>query len=249
MSGKNELTLPLAIMTSADTDAATRALLAKNDNFGMNLGQVIVLKQEKVPCFADGSGRLAVQRKENGAPRLTTKPHGHGDVHSLLQSSGLAQRWLAEGRRWLLFFQDTNALVFRCLLGALGVSSSRGFAVNSMTVPRRAGDAVGAIVRLVKREEEGGGKDGGSLTINVEYNQLDPLLRASSGFSGGDQNGSNGLSPFPGNMNQLVVDLAAYLPALEATGGAVPEFINPKYTDASKSAFKSPARLESMMQV
>jgi UDP-sugar pyrophosphorylase len=28
----------------------------------------------------------------------------------------------------------------------------------------------------------------------------------------------------------------------------MPEFVNPKYTDASKSAFKAPTRLECMMQ-
>ena len=31
-------------------------------------------------------------------------------------------------------------------------------------------------------------------------------------------------------------------------GGLVPEFINPKYTDATKTAFKKPTRLECMMQ-
>ena len=30
--------------------------------------------------------------------------------------------------------------------------------------------------------------------------------------------------------------------------GAMPEFVNPKYADASKEVFKAPARLECMMQ-
>eukprot|EP01052_Picozoa_sp_SAG31_P018416 SAG31_NODE_1304_length_8894_cov_22.532689_2_plen_352_part_00 len=57
-----------------------------------------------------------------------------------------------------------------------------------------------------------------------------------------------GLSPFPGNTNQLVVKLAPYAAALQSMGGAMPEFVNPKYTDASKETFKAPARLECMMQ-
>ena len=38
--------------------------------------------------------------------------------------------------------------------------------------------------------------------INVEYNQLDPLLRA-TGHPDGDVNSENGYSPFPGNINQV----------------------------------------------
>lgn len=40
------------------------------------------------------------------------------------------------------------------------------------------------------------------MVINVEYNQLDPLLRA-TGFPDGDVNCETGFSPFPGNINQV----------------------------------------------
>lgn len=47
----------------------------------------------------------------------------------------------------------------------------RGVAqVNSVCVPRKAGEAVGAIAKLEKA-------DGSSITCNVEYNQLAPLLK------------------------------------------------------------------------
>lgn len=36
---------------------------------------------------------------------IETKPHGHGDVHFLLHTSGLAQRWLSQGLSWVCFFQ------------------------------------------------------------------------------------------------------------------------------------------------
>jgi hypothetical protein len=57
-----------------------------------------------------------------------------------------------------------------------------------------------------------------------------------------------GWSPFPGNINQLVLKLSSYVPQLAATGGNISEFVNPKYKDASKTAFKSSTRLECMMQ-
>ncbi|PNY00025.1 UDP-sugar pyrophospharylase-like protein, partial [Trifolium pratense] len=88
---------------------------------------------------------------------------------------------------------------------------------------------------------------GRSMVINVEYNQLDPLLRA-SGYPDGDVNSETGFSPFPGNINQLILELGPYMEELAKTGGAIQEFVNPKYKDASKTAFKSSTRLECMMQ-
>lgn len=57
-----------------------------------------------------------------------------------------------------------------------------------------------------------------------------------------------GWSPFPGNINQLVLKLSSYTEQLAKTGGNISEFVNPKYKDASKTAFKSSTRLECMMQ-
>lgn len=80
--------------------------------------QVTLLRQSKVPCLADNSARLALE--EENPYEIMTKPHGHGDVHSLLHSTGTARRWARQGLEWVAFFQDTNALVFRGLLPSLG---------------------------------------------------------------------------------------------------------------------------------
>lgn len=55
----------------------------------------------------------------------------------------------------------------------LGVSRQNNWEMNSVCVPRKPGEAMGAICRLVNEEDS---KD--ELVINVEYNQLDSLLRA-----------------------------------------------------------------------
>ena len=89
--------------------------------------------------------------------------------------------------------------------------------------------------------------DGRQQTINVEYNQIDALLKATVDPDG-DTAGPDGFSPYPGSINQLLFALDPYKQVLDATGGAMPEFVNPKYTDGSKSAFKAPTRLECMMQ-
>ena len=236
--------LPVVIMTSDDTDAPTRALLAARGNFGLEASQLYIIRQGKVPCLADGAARLALDPSDRYS--LLTKPHGHGDVHALLHGSGLARQLLAGGCTHLVFLQDTNALVFGGIPAALGVSITHGLAMNTLSVPRRAGDASGALMALTAATGEGAAPR--TIVVNVEYNQLDALVRASLDARGDYNDADTGFSPFPGNTNQLIFDLATYVEALEATGGAMPEFVNPKYTDASRTAFKSPTRLECMMQ-
>lgn len=103
-------------------------------------------------------------------------------------------------RHFCTRLQDTNALVFRCVCAALGVSAARKMAVNSLTVPRKPGEAVGAIMKLMKKSKTASASSSSSssssassttststkstsskeekkdtresLTINVEYNQV-----------------------------------------------------------------------------
>eukprot|EP01048_Picozoa_sp_COSAG05_P007982 COSAG05_NODE_586_length_8516_cov_12.928122_2_plen_325_part_00 len=165
--GDESLTLPLAIMTSADTNDRTAALLAANANFGMVEGQIVLLMQGKVPSIEDNDGHIALDDSGFG---IQTKPHGHGDVHSLLHMSGTIKSWLGAGKKYMFIFQDTNAFALRSCLVGLGVSVQNDFDMNSVCVPRLAGEAVGGICSLK-------GEGLADLTINVEYNQIDTMLR------------------------------------------------------------------------
>jgi UDP-sugar pyrophosphorylase len=234
-TGSADLCLPLAIMTSGDTHDQTVELLEKNSFFGLKREQVTLMRQEKVPALIDVDARLACK---DGL--LETKPHGHGDVHSLLLQHGLTKQWMSEGREWLVVFQDTNPLPFRSLCAILGVSVRNGFVLNSVAVPRLPKEAIGGVAKLEDAAK------GTSLTINVEYNQLDPLLRETP--VGGDVADASGFSPYPGNINILVFKIPEFDRCLQTTGGIVPEFVNPKWADAEKTKFKSPTRLECMMQ-
>ncbi len=228
--------IPLVIMTSKDTNAGTLATLQAHKNFGLEDGQITILCQELVPALADIQAHLALEQPYE----LIMKPHGHGDIHMLLHTSGTAKRLSKEGVRHLIFVQDTNGQAFNAALAAIGVSEQRGYAFNSIAVNRVPGEAVGGITTLVKP----GSPD---LTINVEYNQLDPLLRATVSPEG-DVPNEHGFSRFPGNINLLIICLEPYLRVLESSCGIIAEFVNPKFADASRSTFKKPARLETMMQ-
>jgi len=86
-----------------------------------------------------------------------------------------------------------------------------------------------------------------SITLNVEYNQLDSLLKDKWNPLG-DVANEKGLSAFPGNINVLIFELPSYNKTLKTTKGVMPEFVNPKYSDEAKTVFKSATRIECMMQ-
>ncbi len=121
----------MAIMTSGDTHDATIALFKENNNFGLRDHQLTIMKQEQVPSITDNDCHFAVMDKD--PYQLETKPHGHGDVHSLLFLEGLTKKWLKEGRKWIVFFQDTNGLAFRSLPALLGVSSKNDYDSNTLS--------------------------------------------------------------------------------------------------------------------
>jgi UDP-sugar pyrophosphorylase len=227
--------VPFIIMTSEDTNAKTMASLEANNYFGLKKEQVHILKQELVPAIADNNGQLALNEKY----QLILKPHGHGDIHMLLYTSGLAAQLSKQGIEHFVFIQDTNGQVFNAVPAALGASVEKGFDFNSIAVNRIPGEAVGGLAKLVKGDSV--------LTLNVEYNQLDPLLRATVSPEG-DVPDAEGFSMFPGNINVLVIRTESYVKILERTRGIIAEFVNPKYADETKTTFKKPTRLETMMQ-
>ena len=153
-----------------------------------------------------------------------------------MYQQGVASKWLKLGKKWMMFIQDTNALALKTLPSALGVSASKNLLMNSICVPRKPGEAMGAICKFEDK-----------LTINVEYNQLDGLLREKYNPDG-DVPNDEGYSNFPGNTNTLVFKLAEYVDELNRSKGVIPEFVNPKYANEEKTLFKSPTRLECMMQ-
>lgn len=78
---------------------------------------------------------------------------------------------------------------------------------------------------------------------------MDPLLRTQGDGKGDVADPQTGYSPFPGNANNLVLELSAYSKTLRGEDqGVVLEFVNPKYKDSTRTVFKKPTRLECMMQ-
>ena len=233
----SEWYIPFCIMTSGDTDEKTRTFLKENSNFGMKNNQIIIIKQNKLPAILDNDCHLALQKDKF---LLQTKPHGHGDIHYLLYTSGLIDQWINEGKKYMIQFMDTNALAFNCVPSTIGVSVKYNYDINSTFVTRRAQEKIGCLCRLTD-------KDGKISYANIEYNQLDSLFKEK--YNGkGDVPNENGFCDFPGNLNVLVFNLKPYLKVITESKGLVPEFVNPKYVDETRKKFKTPTRLETLMQ-
>lgn len=54
-----------------------------------------------VPALIDNNAKIDLNKDGDA---IVTKPHGHGDIHSLLYSSGLAKQWRDDGLKWMFFF-------------------------------------------------------------------------------------------------------------------------------------------------
>ena len=232
-----KIEIPFIVMTSPDTDKATRKSFSQANYFGLNKKQITILQQKLVPALMNSQAHIAKESTYS----ITCKPHGHGDIHLLIASNEIAQKLLEKRKTHLAFIQDTNAQISNALLPFFGISIKEKFNFNSICVPRVPGEPVGAIAKLIHNEKKK------KITVNIEYNQLDSLLKATVNPLGDIPN-EKGLSVFPGNINVLMLKLESYLKVLNKNKGIVAEFVNPKYNDENKIQFKKPTRLETMMQ-
>jgi UDP-sugar pyrophosphorylase len=141
----------------------------------MKKEQITIVQQGNgVPALLDNDARIALD--PNNSFKVLLKPHGHGkrnkwsllraiapcltqfgisgDVHDLLYKHEVAKRWVKAGIKWITFFQDTNGLGFHTLPLALGVSVDKNLIMNSLGIPRKAKQAVGAITKLTNNKTD-----------------------------------------------------------------------------------------------
>ena len=231
--------LPLVLMTSGDTDAPTRALLAERSATSAST-RVTCTSSSRRRCRASQTATHRSPSTQTTATRCSRSLTATATC--TLSSTRRASR--ARSRRAAPPTSSScRTRTRRCSRRCRRRSACRCALPRSqlaLGAPPR-GDASGALLALARAS------DGRRVVANVEYNQLDALVRASLD-SRGDVSDATGWSPYPGNCNQLVFELQTYLATLEASGGVMPEFVNPKYKDATRTAFKSPTRLECMMQ-
>ena len=166
--------------------------LEGNNYYGVDRDHVHLLPQIEVPAIVNSSGDLAIQQDGH----LVFKPHGHGDIHTLLfqviallfskLQNALPSRWKQElGKKYILFMQDTNILAIYGFPSLLGVTSSQQLDFSSLGIVRKPGEKVGSICQI----EDSTGRQ---TTCNIEYNEFERILQSVNGV--GDEANENGNS-------------------------------------------------------
>ena len=149
--------LPWYVMTSAATDAPTRAFFTEHEFFGLPESDVVFFQQGMVPSFSF-EDRLILA--EPG--RLAVSPDGHGGSLTALLSSGILDDADRRGVTTLFYYQVDNPLIEMAAPAFLGFHAEAG-AEASCKVARKVDpmEKVGVFARV-----------GGALGV-VEYSELD----------------------------------------------------------------------------
>ena len=161
--------VPLLVMTSPATHAATAAYFADTD-FGLAPGQVRLFQQGTMPALELATGKLLLE-----APgRLALSPNGHGGTLTALADSGLLAELESVGVETIFYFQVDNPLVRLADPAFLGRHIELGSEVSTKVVFKVDPEEKVGVLALV------GGRCG-----VVEYSDLPAELAAARG-PGGD---------------------------------------------------------------
>ncbi len=153
--------VPWYVMTSPATDAATRALFAEHENFGLAEADVFFLVQSMVPSF-DFEGRLILEAPD----RIFENPDGHGGALIALLESGALDDMAARGIDTLFYFQVDNPLVQIADPTYLGFHAEHGAEMSCKVVRKQdPAEKVGVVARV-----------NGKIGV-VEYTEIDEAHR------------------------------------------------------------------------
>jgi UDP-N-acetylglucosamine/UDP-N-acetylgalactosamine diphosphorylase len=97
---------PWYLMTSPDTDAEIRRLLAEEEHFGIDPEDLFIFCQQQVPAV-DLEGMLMLER----ADRIAESPDGHGAVIPALLASGAFEHMEGRGVSTLCYCHVDNPLI------------------------------------------------------------------------------------------------------------------------------------------
>lgn len=102
--------VPLFLMTSAATDAATRDYFESNEFLGLDPDQVTIFQQGTMPAVDAETGKILMQSPD----AIALSPDGHGGTLRALDRNGCLQQMIESGAKYLFYFQVDNPLVTLC---------------------------------------------------------------------------------------------------------------------------------------
>lgn len=155
--------VPLAIMTSAATDEATRDFLCRDGWCGLDPADVRVFRQASLPALDAATGEMLRDRPG----RLALAPDGHGGMLTALAAAGLLDWFADRGVEHVVSFQVDNPLAIPLHPEFLGYHLATDAEFSTQVVLKREpGERVGAVI------------ESGGVHRVVEYSDLSPELAA-----------------------------------------------------------------------
>ncbi|MDJ0868063.1 MAG: UDPGP type 1 family protein [Myxococcota bacterium] len=160
--------IPLYLMTSPATDAATRDFFAKHDHFGLPAEDVVCFRQATLPALGR-DGRLLLEAPD----RIAESPDGHGGAFQALVARGAADDMERRGITTLSCFQVDNPLVPAADAVFLGLHARARAEMSAKVVRKREpGENLGTPVVAAGRPAV------------VEYTEIDETSRQARGADG-----------------------------------------------------------------
>jgi UDP-N-acetylglucosamine/UDP-N-acetylgalactosamine diphosphorylase len=95
----------LAIMTSDQTDKITKESLKKCGYYGLDETQIHFFKQSSIPSFTI-DGKIIIEDKGN----ISMSPNGNGDIYLSFKSSGIYDKFLKKGIKYVQITNVDNIL-------------------------------------------------------------------------------------------------------------------------------------------
>ena len=96
-------TLPWYIMVSDSNEAASEAVFAEHNHFGLDPEHIYFFTQSMVPCV-DAAGKFMLEAKD----RLAMNPNGHGGTYLAMRDNGMLADARNRGVDTLSYFQVDN---------------------------------------------------------------------------------------------------------------------------------------------
>lgn len=149
--------LPWYVMTSPQNDAATRALFAENDWYGLPPDSVRLFVQGELPAVDRRTGRILREAPD----RIALSPDGHGGIFPALVREGILDDMRDRGVTTFVTFNVDNPMLRVADPRLLGHHSLAGAEMSNIVVRKHEPDErVGVVAR----------RDGRA--VLVEYSDL-----------------------------------------------------------------------------
>lgn len=145
ISRRYQVSIPLFVMTSPATDAATRAYFEQHDRCGIAEEDLIIFCQGSMPAVDAASGKILMASTSS----LALSPDGHGGLVAALDRHGCLEQAKQRGIDLFTYAQVDNPLAELCDAELIGYHLlSRSQLTTQVVKKRFAKEKVGNVVSV-----------------------------------------------------------------------------------------------------